>query len=276
MLVCSLPLAIVAASGMNNKSRRWLTFILLVLILPALFFSYARGAWLALCIGLAAWWLLRRGSLFYGFMIGVFLAIAAVSWLSTDNRYLKYAHHYNTTVFHPDFREHLRATYELRDISAAERYYRWIAAVRMAREEPVTGFGPGTFYHNYQSYTVPAFKTWVSSNPERSTAHNYFLLTVSEQGLPGLLCFLLVLGAATWYAQRLYSRSADPFSRLLAAAAGVMLVMIITLNLLSDLVETDKVGSLFFLALSLLVLADQRERVVKKEGSNIAEGEKRI
>jgi O-antigen ligase len=39
-----------------------------------------------------------------------------------------------------------------------------------------------------------------------------------------------------------------------------MLIMIIVLNFLSDLIETDKVGSLFFLCLSMLVVVDCNTR----------------
>jgi O-antigen ligase len=260
MLVCCIPFILVLYANGNNGTRKRITALVVIIILPALFFSYARGAWLALAAGLVAWWLIRKKLLFAAFIISVFISVAVLGWLASDNSYVKYAHDYRTTIFHEDFREHIRATYELKDISAAERYYRWIAAVRMAKEESGVGFGPGTFYNNYQPYTVPAFKTWVSNNPERSTAHNYFLLTAAEQGIPGVFLLLALIGSCLWYAQRLYCRCRDFFYRSIAAASGIMLVMISTLNLLSDLIETDKVGSLFFLAVSLLVIADINSR----------------
>jgi len=45
---------------------------------------------------------------------------------------------------------------------------------------------------------------------------------------------------------------------------GVILSMIITLNLLSDLIETDKIGSLFFIILGLLIHLEYKMRGVKK------------
>ncbi|MBK8953719.1 MAG: O-antigen ligase family protein [Chitinophagaceae bacterium] len=118
------------------------------------------------------------------------------SFLAKQNdRYLQYAHDFKTTIFHKNFNEHLIATYRLKDVSTAERFYRWIAGVRMIKDNPVIGFGPGSFYPNYKEYTVPAFKTWVSNNKDHSTVHNYFLLLAVEQGLPGLFFFLLLTGA---------------------------------------------------------------------------------
>jgi hypothetical protein len=39
---------------------------------------------------------------------------------------------------------------------------------------------------------------------------------------------------------------------------GTILVILVVLNFLSDLVETDKIGSIFFLCLSVLVVIDTR------------------
>jgi O-antigen ligase len=176
-----------------------------------------------------------------------------LGWLAHNNRYLDFSPDYNTTVFHENFSEHLIATYQLKDVSAAERFYRWIAGFRMIPDHPVTGFGPGTFYHNYKPYAVPAFETWVSNNEEHSTVHNYFLLTAIEQGLPGLLLLLLLTALVLYYAQYLYHRTTDTFYKTVSLATGSIFAMILTLNFLSDLVETDKIGSLFFLCIAVLV-----------------------
>jgi hypothetical protein len=39
-----------------------------------------------------------------------------------------------------------------------------------------------------------------------------------------------------------------------------MLMMILTVNFLSDLIETDKVGSLFFLCLATLIAIDRNTK----------------
>jgi O-antigen ligase len=148
----------------------------------------------------------------------------------------------------------------LKDVSTAERFYRWIAAVRMTGDKWLPGYGPNTFYTNYKEYGIPAFKTWVSDNTEHSTVHNYFLLMMVEQGFPGLLLFIILLGAMIYYAQHLYHRALDRVSQILAFTTGVTLSMFLTLNFLSDLVETDKIGSIFFLCLSILISTDIRSQ----------------
>jgi O-antigen ligase len=260
MIVFTLPLLAAVYFLSKDDLVKAMAGASILILLIAIFFSYARGAWLAVATGLVAWWLLRRRWLLQGYIIAMVLAIAAVFWLKSNDRYLQYAHDFKTTIYHKDFKEHLVATYQLKDVSTAERFYRWIAGVRMIKDNRLTGTGPSTFYENYKPYGVPAFKTWVSDNAEQSTIHNYFLLLAVEQGIPGLVFFLVLLGAMLFYAQRLYIRISDPFYKTTAATAGAMIVMIATVNFLSDLVETDKVGSLFFLCFSVLVMVDFNNR----------------
>lgn len=264
MLVCLLPLWVAFFHlSPSITQRRWIAAVIAVLLV-ALFFSYARGAWLAFVAGGVAYLLIRKRKLMVAYLLFILLTIGAVWWLNDENNYLRFAHNYQRTIFHKDFGEHLVATYKLKDVSTAERFYRWIAGVRMISDRPLTGFGPNTFYENYKPYGVPAFKTWVSDNPEHSTVHNYFLLTVIEQGYPGLIFFILLLGTMLWYAQHLWHRTADPFYKTTVMVTGVMIVMMITVNCLSDLIETDKVGSLFFLCLSLLIAVDLQTRKKKE------------
>jgi O-antigen ligase len=244
----------------KRSGRKNILSLLLLISLGALFFSYARGAWVALLAGLLVVWLIKRKLFLVSYIAGIFLTIVALCWLKSNDRYLRYANDYTTTIFHKDFREHLVATYKLKDVSTAERFYRWVAGVRMTGDNGLTGFGPGTFYPNYKPYTVPAFRTWVSDNKEHSTVHNYFLLTAIEQGIPGLFFLLLLLGAMICYAEALYHRVSDIFYKKLAFTTGVMLSMVLVVNFLSDLVETDKIGSLFFLCLALLIVTDINTR----------------
>ena len=255
MLVCLLPIAFVF---FNASRGRWRLFfvVLIIFLLTALFFSYARGAWVALVSGGVALLAIHQRRVISTFLVCIILVAGLVQWLKTDDRYLRYSHQFSTTVFHEDFREHLVATYKLKDVSTAERFYRWIAGVRMVKDNAITGVGPNTFNQQYKPYAIPAYKTWVSDNEERSTVHNYFLLVLVEQGVPGLIFFLLLLGAMLYYAQSLYHRSTEKLIKTIALVTGVMIVMIATVNFLSDLVETDKVGSLFFLCVATLIACD--------------------
>jgi O-antigen ligase len=260
MLICVVPVLLAFYKGAKQKQLRFWLGIALAVLLLAIFFSYARGAWLALGMGFLAVWLIKKRLLLIAYIAAIIISLSTAFWLQSNERYLRYAHDFNTTIFHENFGQHLVATYKLKDVSTAERFYRWVAAVRMVKDSWLHGFGPGSFYEQYKSYTIPAYKTWVSDNKEHSTVHNYFLLLLIEQGAPGLFFFLLLLGAMLYYAQKLYHRVEDSFYRTVVVTAGAIIVMIATVNFLSDLIETDKIGSLFFLCLSLFVMCDINSR----------------
>jgi O-antigen ligase len=269
LLVCVIPLFFAFYRLSHSGKPKQLIIIAIIILLVALFFTYARGAWVALGAGLAAYWLIRKKLMLFSFIMAIILLVAGLFIIKSNNRYLQYAHDYKTTIYHKDFREHIVATYKLKDVSTAERFYRWIAGVRMIKDNWLSGYGPGTFYYHYKPYAVPAFKTWVSDNKERSTVHNYFLLITIEQGIPGLLFFLLLAEAILYYSQRLYHQVQDTFYKTVALTAGVIFTMILVVNFLSDLVETDKVGSIFFLCLSVLVITDMNSRKILKPPPHI-------
>jgi O-antigen ligase len=263
LLVCIVPLQIAFIRYTSSKRLRYFLKSILLITIAALYFSYARGAWLALLTGITSYWLLKKNLLVFGFFFSVAICVGGIFWLKNNDRYLQFANDYKSTIYHTNFREHLLATYQMKDLSTAERYYRWIAGVRMAEESWQTGFGPNTFYDNYKGYTIPAFKTWVSRNEEHSTVHNYFLLLLIEQGAIGLLLFLLLVGSLFWYAQKIYHRTNDKLWKRISAAVTAILTMLCTLNFLSDLIETDKVGSVFYVCIATLLVADIKTRLVK-------------
>jgi O-antigen ligase len=261
MLVCIIPIIAGYRSAVTSTPKKKIATVILILLLIALFLSYARGAWFALFVGIFIAWLIRKKRIIIAYSIVLVMVIGGLFWIKSEDRYLDFAHDYQTTIWHSDFREHLAATYQGKDVSTEERFYRWIAGLRMIKDKWLTGYGPNSFYRNYKSYTIPAFKTWVSNNPEHSTVHNYFLLTAVEQGIPGLLLFILLAGFLLYYAQHLYHRINDDFYKRVTMTIGIIMGMILTVNFLSDLIETDKIGSLFFLCLSMLVIVDLNTRL---------------
>jgi O-antigen ligase len=68
----------------------------------------------------------------------------------------------------------------------------WAAAVRMIAARPVAGVGLGRYFKDVSAWTPHPEKL---VRPQEN-AHNYFLQTGAELGLPGLLCLTWLFGAA--------------------------------------------------------------------------------
>ena len=255
MLVCLLPVGwcVWKLTPAEHPQKKWILFALLIGLL-GLVFAYSRGAWIALLLGISAVWVIRKKLM----GVLVILAITGVTvstiWLVTDKNYLRFSPDHDRTIFHTDLSEHLQSTVSGKDVSTAERFYRWIAGARMLAEKPVTGFGPNTFYLHYRPYTVSSFETWVSNNKEHSTVHNYFILIALEQGVTGLILFCVLYFGMLLQVQKLYHQFQSRFYRTVTITTGMVLVMIGVINSLSDMIETDKIGSLFWLCLGMVIL----------------------
>ena len=151
-----------------------------------------------------------------------------------------------------DLEGHLTATFEGKEMSTMERFYRWVAGIHMIEAKPMLGFGPSTFNQNYQRYADDAFRTYVSDNPEQSTTHNYFLMTFTEQGIIGGGLFLFIAIFMMIKGAKLYHQVDDPVHRGLLMSAVLSLFVIAAHSALNELIEVDKVGAMYWLNMVLI------------------------
>ncbi len=136
------------------------------------------------------------------------------------------------------------------DVSNLERLNRWTAALRMFKEKPLTGFGPGTYQFQYITYQDPALMNRLSVTnpwnvPEGSggTAHSEYLLSLSEMGVFGLLSWLLLMGRWTWlYVNRWRSHP----NRQYMMVAFIALTTYFFHALVNNFLTTDKFAFLFW------------------------------
>lgn len=267
MLVCLLPVGWLIYYFTDNPVGKKYIKAALITGLTALFFAYSRGAWLALLVGIIGYYGIRKNRIGQIMLAGIITACISLAVLINNNRFLAFAPEHDETIFHENFSAHLSATVGLKDISNAERFHRWVAGFRMIAEKPITGFGANSFYPAYQPYTIAPFKTWVSNNPEHSTVHNYYLLLAVEQGIPALLIFGSFLLYLILQTQKMYHHFQQNYYQMISLVTGIILLMIASLNVSSDLIETDKIGGLFWLCTGIVLTLQQ---LMKREQSSIA------
>lgn len=228
--------------------------------LAAIYFSYARGAVLAVIFAGVVVLAMRLRlvnlimPVFYGVVISVLFLLAH------NSRYLDFYPDYDRTYSHETFSDHMIATFRGQDMSSAERIYRWIAAMRMSKDRPWTGVGPNAFYDYYKPYAVTSFQTWVSRNPERSTTHNYYLFMLVEQGWPAMILYAILVVAYLWQAQRVYRRFRDPFWRVVTLSVTGMFAAGFINNFFSELIETHKVGAFYYMSIALLLVLNRKSK----------------
>ncbi len=242
------------------RMNRMMKLALVLFFLAAVYFTYTRAAYIALIGGMAYFFVIHLKWTRYFVPAALIAGAVAVFSVIEDKKYLDFAPDYQKTIAHENFDDLIEATYEFQDVSTMERIYRWIAGFNMIGERPLTGYGPGGFYENYRNYTVSSFKTYISTNEERSGIHSYYLMTAVEQGLPGLVFYLVFVIATLFYAEGLYYRLKDPSDRRLCLAAVSALIVIHLFQIINDLLEAHKVGTFFFLSTAIIVYLDYKSR----------------
>jgi O-antigen ligase len=100
----------------------------------------------------------------------------------------------NTERSSTDYREHLQSITNITtDASNVERINRWLCALRMFNERKLFGWGPGTYQFQYAPFQRFDERTIISTNfGEVGSSHSEYLGPLSEQGLPGMILFMLI------------------------------------------------------------------------------------
>ncbi len=176
----------------------WLFPTLGVAVMFALFISSSRAAWLALLIAVIFYVLVRFGATLKHI---VFLLLIAgfCSWIFADHLAQKIrVNPYTSTETTGSLQEQaLSVTNVSSDVSNRERLNRWLCALRMGAEKPITGFGPGTYQFTYFPYQRDDEMTYISVTDPFNTiigrggsAHSEYLLLLAESGVFGALAWI--------------------------------------------------------------------------------------
>ncbi len=108
--------------------------------------------------------------------------------------------------------------------STAElRLYPWLVSLKMIRDFPILGIGPGRFYQSFSEYPpgIDPGPLW-QSHPHEN-AHNYYLQIAAEMGVAGLL---ILLAFVAWTLRR--ANWGEP----IPAAAGIAFGAVAIVSLL--------------------------------------------
>jgi len=157
-----------------------------------------------------------------------------------------------------DFVEHVKSMSNIAtDASNLERINRWMSAIRMFKQRPIQGWGPGTYQFVYAPFQSVEQKTVISTNVgNRGTAHSEYLLALSEQGIIGLISFLIMLLLITRTAIRNYYNISDQRVRLLGLVLFLGLTTYIAHAAFNNFLDTDKMAVPFWGLIAGIVAID--------------------
>ncbi len=119
------------------------------------------------------------------------------------------------------------------------RWVLWDAAIRMFRDHPLTGVGPGGYQRMFASYyagSLDGQRNWAS-------AHNLYLHQLAERGLAGLLALLIL--CASLAARAGIAARADHGRRALWSVSSVAAFLIMSLT--ETAFQNEQFATLFLL-----------------------------
>ena len=248
------PLVIYAFYRSKKMSlERFFTFGIVVIFTIGLILSYTRAAWVSLAGAMVVWALIK---LRIDFKVVILGGLVLTGFYFGFEEQIMHELQSNRQDSSGNFGEHIQSiTNVSSDASNLERLNRWNSAIRMFKEKPILGFGPGTYMFTYGRYQKSSDKTIISTNyGDGGNAHSEYLGPLSEQGLPGALSIFAVFMISLVTGIRLYYKlNHNPYLK------GVVLCMILGLvtyylhGILNNYLDTDKASVPIWGMMSMMV-----------------------
>lgn len=255
------PLIFFAFDKEYNHNIRYISRFVLLLFITGLIFSYTRAAWLGIiaAAGVLMIYLLRIRmvpiliamsvviGLFFYYQTDISIALQSDRQKNTENRNIEQRVQSITNV--------------TTDASNTERFNRWASAMRMFRDRPFFGWGPGTYQFQYAPYQISTEKTIISTNfGERGNSHSEYIGPLAESGVFGLLTVLGIIITTLVTAGKLIYHSTNKRTRWFAISISLGLVTYFIHGTLNNFLDTDKASAPFWGFIAMLVMLDIFER----------------
>jgi O-antigen ligase len=229
--------------------------LLILLFFFATVISYTRATWVSILASLGFWAIIKLKIRFEIVLVGMVILVGLFFSLRTQ---LMIQLEQNRVESSGEFSEHVQSISNIStDQSNLERLNRWSCAIRMWKDKPLFGFGPGTYQFEYGRYQRSYEKTRISTDfGTLGNAHSEYLGPLSESGVFGLLSILMVIGTTLYTGIRVYFTSRKRSIRIFSLAILVGLVSYYLHGLLNNFLDTDKISALFWGYTAMLVAMD--------------------
>ena len=244
-----------ALSRSLPSTERVFALLVLPILIGAIVLSYSRAAWLSLAVALGVLMAVRLRIKFAA--IFVVSTIVGILLFQNFNK-IFFRLEQNKTVSSADITQHIESISNITsDYSNVERFNRWDCAIRMFKERPFFGWGPGTYMFQYAPFQISYEKTPISTNMgDRGNAHSEYLGPLAESGFFGTLTFLLIMIFIIYTGLKVYKRMGVRSEKILLISVLLGLITYFTHGLLNNFLDTDKASALFWAYIALIVVMD--------------------
>ncbi|MFN5355178.1 MAG: O-antigen ligase family protein [Bacteroidota bacterium] len=235
-----IPVMIGLTADRNrSKNQRFITGFVSLVLLSATVLSYTRAAWVGLAAALCCYliFVMRlKTALVYS---GIIMTLLFVILFWTQ---ITMALESNQEVSSDDYGSHIQSIGNISsDDSNVERLNRWACALRMFANEPIHGYGPGTYMFKYGALQKYSERSGISTNfAEGGGSHSEYLGPLSEQGILGPILYLAIIAVTVQTTARFMVKTRSNSDKILARSILLGLVTYWVHGLLNYFLDTEK------------------------------------
>jgi len=256
ILAFYIPPIITMAFFKVNSTRKKMAFgIILFILIVGLIFSYSRAAWVSLMAAFGVWVIIKLRIRLWVVLSGIFVVVIFAALLGPGIMRDMQSNKQDSST---DLAKHVKSISNVStDASNLERLNRWNCALRMFKQKPVFGWGPGTYMFNYAPFQLSYEKTIISTNQgDMGNAHSEYLGPLAEQGFLGPLFFLAILISTLVTGLRAIKNTSSFELKSLGLAAIIGLITYYLHGIMNNFLDTDKASAPFWGFTALLVAID--------------------
>ncbi|MBR0169930.1 MAG: O-antigen ligase family protein [Bacteroidales bacterium] len=251
-----LPAAFYFVFSRSNKGwLRALTLLLFAGLCIGLFFSYCRAAWISVLGAIGVYVLVRMGMKVKWMVLLFGLGVGAFFIYQSDVLYKLGKNKQDSSY---DLAGQVKSISNIStDASNLERLNRWASAMRMWKEHPVMGCGPGTYQFLYAGYQRSYQLSTISTNAGNlGNAHSEYIGPMTEQGIPGVLLMAALFLVTFATGVRVYRTARDPDVARMALAFTLSLLTYYIHGVFNNFLDTDKLSVPFWAFTAVIVALD--------------------
>ena len=238
-----------------SKIKKFGIIATFCLLLLAIVLSFCRASWISLiaALGVLACVRLKIKFKYIAAVIVVFVGL-----FFTFQQQIVYSLSKNDQDASGDVVENIQSMTNIStDASNLERINRWNSAIRMFKDRPLVGWGPGTYQFLYAPYQESKNKTIISTNSgDMGNAHSEYIGTLAEQGIPGSLIVVTIVVTFMYCGLMTYRRAKNKESRILVLAATLALFGYYIHGTLNNFLDTDKLAVPIWSCMAIITAID--------------------
>ena len=238
-----------------KSSRRLGVIIALCILIVAIILSFCRASWISL---IAALGVLICVLLKIKFKYIAVISVVLIGLFFTFQQQIFDSLSKNDQDASGNIAENIQSMTNITtDASNLERINRWNSAIRMFKERPIFGWGPGTYQFVYAPFQESRNKTIISTNSgDMGNAHSEYIGTLSEQGVLGALLVVTIVVVFMYCGLMTYRRAKNRESKILVLAATLALFGYYIHGTLNNFLDTDKLAVPVWSCMAIITAID--------------------